>query len=629
MSAKYRAKAERKPSASSYKDNRSSLKTFVTALVTTAYLLSNVLGAYARELSSEPHILSNTIARQQAFRGVSSKHAVSLDLLPTALAARLKSIPAQWADMRDLHVPKEWSPRTPFVLCLQDAHANSEAQRNIAKVIEHSAADTILIGVEGARGEFNFHPYQSFPDRGINRRVADHLLKISLITGPEHVGMTSDSAPRFWGVEDEDLYLTNVAAFKEALRAQPRAKELVRQIHFAVREAQKKVFSPALRALTTRMDAFHGEEEGLSEYLEFLAGPAFRDGGRRYPQTEMFQEALALERGLDFNRVKTEREKARLARQSLELGRWPELSRYLRYVQLAERLEGDALFAEMESLEAAAVKRLAGTDAEKELVTMSRDLALVDRLLEFGLTPREREVFRARRAEIDALPRMIHSSFDGLLEPFVRFDDLAAARDRVLADNLLEELGRRKGGRAPLAVLVAGGFHAEGISKRLREKNVAYAVFSPRLDAVDGSGTEYLEAFHERRTPLEELLLGEKLNLNPELGTVERPMTADAPSHQVTQKTWSSFTLGLLGAEHQQEFDELVGRWKDGLAEKGFSAVQNVDTLALEGERREGRYHGVLRLVFTARKSAGEKEAAPVFVDVEIREEPEGRMSSA
>ena len=78
-----------------------------------------------------------------------------------------------------------------MVIHIQDAHENYEAQKNIARTIESLAksygpaglplnqdresaqpSPQMVVGLEGAKGPFDFAPYRSFPDMRLNGEIA-------------------------------------------------------------------------------------------------------------------------------------------------------------------------------------------------------------------------------------------------------------------------------------------------------------------------------------------------------------------------------------------------------------------------------------------------------------------------
>ena len=123
----------------------------------------------------------------------------SIQLPDRILPKWINSVSASQVTLKDLYLPPSWKPGDFMVLHIQDAHGNAQAQENIAKTLDSLTKQEkgLLLGIEGARGAFDFHPYRSFPDPEVTKEIADYFIKEGFITGPEYVGMTSQNLPHF------------------------------------------------------------------------------------------------------------------------------------------------------------------------------------------------------------------------------------------------------------------------------------------------------------------------------------------------------------------------------------------------------------------------------------------------
>src|SRR5205085_7395597 len=64
------------------------------------------------------------------------------------------------------------------------------------------------------------------------------------------------------------------------------------------------------------------------------------------------------------------------------------------------------------------------------------------------------------------------------------------------------------------AILVAGGFHSDGLAKLLGRENVTLITVSPKLSKVDRTkDNEYLSVFTREKTPLERLFEAPKISI--------------------------------------------------------------------------------------------------------------------
>ena len=88
--------------------------------------------------------------------------------------------------------------------------------------------------------------------------------------------------------------------------------------------------------------------------------------------------------------------------------------------------------------------------------------------------------------------------------------DLYRSADKTLVDNLLAKARQT---RSRTAVLVAGGFHTPALEKLLLERGQSVATVTPSMTDLEKEGNS-LDVFLPNRTPLEKLLLGEKLMLS-------------------------------------------------------------------------------------------------------------------
>lgn len=668
--------------------------------------------------SIDLNVLSNAIPKVQSQSqnlgalelGPGEKRGARPPDVPAApLAARLpkavKSVPMSFASLRDIYLPPNWKPGDLIVVNVQDAHGNAEAQRNIARIIESfvqekigtapyfsgqaeanlgantatnpgakklGAVPNLIVGIEGARGAFNFHPYRSFPDAAITKEIAQYLLKESFITGPEYVGMTLGLVPEqsveaedifsaaaearsagaqppvtFWGIEREDLYLEHVRAFKDSAAEQKGAEEKYRALSELMAKVKGRSLNPLLRELDAKMALHRKQQIGLGAYIKFLTGAARQPSGS--PMIALLLRALTIEEAMDYKKVERERRELtsaltqKLPRSELKnlvgaslsyrlghlthtafyqylkqlcqayglaLSQWPAMDQYIQYVLISERIQPDPLFKEIEALEQNALKAAVKTADEKAVIELSQDLALVEKLVSFGLSPQEWAVYESRKALIDSIPERLekYSAEIGrgaksedvspadlfkLLSKFEAFNRAAIARNEVLVQNLLAKVSEGNGGE--LALMVTGGFHTDGVTKLLKEKQVAYAVLMPRLGKVDGDGTEYLDIFSRDKTPLEKLFTGERITLAYP-SNMATPMGEPAPVTFVVERNFAllgaaKLAAGILqqypglDADVQDQIESAIKAWVDQMGNSGFMTLDDVGRMEVQESR--------------------------------------------
>ena len=476
--------------------------------------------------------------RQQLHQLASSSH-----LPPTRLLSQpikhplplLQTIPQSATRIVDVYQGKE--SKIPPLLIIQDVHMNTEAQTNIASLlIQLLLKDQIgLIGVEGAFGAYNFKDFWEYPNRERIKRVSKAFFDKKKIAAPSFVGLTHPSERVvFWGVDDPDHYRKNVDAYLKSRPYQKDLKELLKKRKRSLLERKKRLFSPVLFEFDQTRQKYHEKEIPFGVYVQTLA--------QRTPDldliVEQFIEALELESTLNFKQVELERNQTmaflstKLKQQEMstlltlsvafKAGRLsnsdyynhiknvcekkgfslrlkPELDRYVHYILLSEQIKADILFKHVHQLEERVYHSLAKTNVEKNLIAESQYLRLVEKLLDFELTPVEWEKYKASRKS-----KIINLKF------FEDFYEQADIRSSKMLENILAQPASKS------KVLITGGFHAPMLTQELKKRNLPYILLSPKITKVEtDKGSVYLNIFAQQKSPLDKLFKGKKLFLSP------------------------------------------------------------------------------------------------------------------
>ncbi|MBL8023031.1 MAG: NUDIX domain-containing protein [Elusimicrobia bacterium] len=438
----------------------------------------------------------------------------------------------------------------PVVIHIQDVHMNQEAQWNIRETVRSliQSGQVGLVALEGATEELNLQPFVDFPYRRAVKSTADYLLKQNKITGPIHAAFTATGKlPLLRGIDDPAHYQANVQAYKDSAPRLLKMREEVHVLSIQIEAEKGVVFSPTLRAFDQKVRAYRAEKMALGDYVRTLMEVG---GDSPVPiALRHFGEALEMERTLNFSQVELERAKViegltqkldpqetktmmalslayragqlnyaefytqlreTCRAKGLSLSNYPALDAYVRYVLLAEGIDAEQLLEEISIQEKRAYDRLAATSEEKDLIARSRELWLTEKLLDFSLTPAEWK-------EYDTT--VSRPGRENLLS-FESFYREAHARDGAMADNLLNAVGQMPQGKR-VSILVTGGYHAEGIAKKLTESGTTVISYVPKIEKIDTTqGSAYLSVFSQEKSPLEKLFSGNKLflGINPAAG---------------------------------------------------------------------------------------------------------------
>ncbi len=426
------------------------------------------------------------------------------------------------------------------VIHVLDVHKNGEAQQNISSLLQSlfTAGGLSTVALEGAFGPIILEPYHALPV-AVRTSVANYLISKNEISGPVHAALLSTSAiPAFVGVDDRSAYRENLDAYlastseKDAVSARLLTKGL------ALRQQKDQVLNPDLRAFDALAAGYSAGDISLGRFVEGMA--AFDTPSRPMPDVlKNFGVALAAERAVDLPKVEAQRNAfvaaltARMTKEELSglldfgmafrTGRlshaqfydrlaavgkrhdigtasYPEFSNYLRYIALAGKIDPESLSANLLGFQSRIYETLTRTDAERALVDAGLRLAFERKLIDFSLTSEEWDAYQR-------LSDKSHAPEEASLTSFKKFYASARLRDERMAENFLTGLHGN-------AIIVTGGFHSSGLESALNARGFAVVAVVPKLTHVDTpDGAKYLTAFAREKTPLENLLQGDKLFL--------------------------------------------------------------------------------------------------------------------
>ncbi|MFN0117568.1 MAG: hypothetical protein ACKVQC_04645 [Elusimicrobiota bacterium] len=266
------------------------------------------------------------------------------------------------------------------------------------------------------------------------------------------------------------------------------------------------------------------------------------------------------------------------------LSRTPEFQKYIQYVLTSDAIQPEKLFSEIADLEKKVWAQLCQTSEQKELCHASQLLALKEKLVGLRLTPMEWKEYKEfikpltltlspRERGYDRSPLMRQenvSTFsqnsvfplprgegqgEGHFLPFEKFYELAEARNEKMVNNLLKAVPSKdkktvvvnqkpetRSQELGTVILVAGGFHSQGISEILSKENVNLVIVTPKLTQ---SGTDqdnsYLSIFTQEKTPLEKIFEAPTISLVRTLKTNPIPEAGVLPFNREVVRNLALF----------------------------------------------------------------------------------------
>lgn len=418
------------------------------------------------------------------------------------------------------------APDKPFIVYIQDAHAIWDAQNHIQGLIEYlqEKYGVSLIALEGGKGKLDPTLFRTFPNDLVKKKVLSQYLERGELSGAEMAAVFNPKEATYVGIEDWGLYEENYLAYLQAVQVKEKFLEKLKVLKTQFDQERKKIYSPKLNEFHKHVGAFYEESAHLLEllkYLQSLHAPQetlhenypllavlfesiARDSSMEKESLEVqirrmaegfkkkFFRKLPLDKQKEFNRhsqafltgaidsgsfLKVLVETAHSIGVKPKLP--PTLQTLLGHVETLSTIKGTKLFDELQSFLSDVETNLIAKSEEKDLAGRYKELRLLKDLANLELT---REQWGEYRRNSEPYASLLGEQ-DKLLNPANEFYRVVFERDQAFHRNLEELLKREK---ANSAIVLAGGFHAQGFEKSLKETGYSYAVISPKIDSLEG-----------------------------------------------------------------------------------------------------------------------------------------------
>jgi|GEM_PF-1546 len=434
-------------------------------------------------------------------------------------------------------------PAAPALIHIQSAHGNYEAEKNIEKLlgyIEKNSKVRLML-LEGAADKLQPELFRMFPGHpDFSRKVTDKLMQEGFLTGPESFLVESSKKFEGWGIEDLDAYKKDREAFIAVVKADKTAQASLREFRAELERKFTTKLNKDLLALVrqeTALDAgtlsFEGWLKVLAQasrnHLKLDLGDAFYQN--EYPFLVRYERLQAISSKIDREKARQEAEaflkdltKRNISASILSLFRtilgmpeaelfkksegtqnysllrrafdlafeklpkdfsmkpWPNWTLYAQHVILMQELEGKGLHEETLRLQERILTTLARSADEKEYLVQARELRLLKRLLTLELTRAEyEELAQSKAYGVRSNPNAQGEAVQKVYASAMDFYSTAVVREQHMFQNALQKMGELK---TKHAVVVTGGFHADGLKKLAAAKNCSYLQITPRISEV-------------------------------------------------------------------------------------------------------------------------------------------------
>jgi len=210
----------------------------------------------------------------------------------------------------------------------------------------------------------------------------------------------------------------------------------------------------------------------------------------------------------------------------IDLTPYTALMNYAQVLILQKEINATGLFEEIESVETQLISSLTENKNQERLLQLIFSVDLLKRFLTLEASSIDVSRYDARRDDVS--PEIIlselqyfkqelglkksvklNANIDEVIDVLIladRFYQVAKLRDEAFVENIIEQMETQKVNKS---ILVAGGFHSEGLTQLFKEKGISYVVVSPNFEG-EYSRDKYLNLISGNDSVLDEIRINVK-----------------------------------------------------------------------------------------------------------------------
>ncbi|GEM_PF-1428123 len=440
------------------------------------------------------------------------------------------------ADLGSIHAQFSASKKNPFIFLIQDAHAIFDAQKNIQKLIDYLQTQygINLIALEGSKGPLDPTLLRTFPNESVKKKILNQYLQKGELTAAEMAAVFNPKEALYYGIEDWKIYEENYIGYLKAMQVKD---EILKQLEISKASLdlqRKKIYSQKLEAFYQQVENFHKEDNRFFELLKYLSLLDFFTARstqskfyEQYPHLTPLLKSIDQENSFKRETFETqvrqisqdfkkkyflklnseERKEFNLKHQTFLTGQ-SDFETFLSYLanvskihkiklnlsqnlkklvfqmESLSQIKGSILFEELEEFLNEIESNLITKPEEKEISEKYKRFNILSNLASLELTRQQLDLFQKNPDEYLSLLNILMSAVhESTLRYALEFYQIARQRDQAFLRNLNEIIKKQK---TQKAIVIAGGFHTQGLEDSLKAQGFSYLVVSPKMDSLQG-----------------------------------------------------------------------------------------------------------------------------------------------
>ncbi|UCD55519.1 MAG: hypothetical protein JSV93_01600 [Candidatus Omnitrophota bacterium] len=471
-------------------------------------------------------------------------------------------IPFKLGSIKERYVGKNGK----IIIHIQDAHCNYYAQHKINDIIEYLNKEYGIktVNLEGGKGDYDLSIFTDIYNRNIREKITDYFVKEGMVNGAEYFAINNPNKVTLWGVEDSKLYLEALNVYRDSLKYKETIDKYLDQLNHIISNLRRHIYSKELLEFDEQYSKHKKEEIEFKDYLAYLIQQAELQeiSIESFTNINLLKQAIKQEETIDFKRANEERKNLiekfqklfskkefeeialksidfkferisqnnfyeylveRAKSINIDLKESSELAKYITYISTYETMDKFKVMEEVNALGDKIKNALYKNDVQKELSKLSKNLILQNNIFNFTLTPNDYKYckdntfsfytrnyisFIDKQAPLYNISAKLDKNINVLdqhLKSVSKFYEYAFKRDVAFLENIkFTQRSLRPFYREPqVTILITGGFHAESLSRLLKENNISYISILPSFKIKDGYKCPYFNILSGGMSPFE------------------------------------------------------------------------------------------------------------------------------
>ena len=430
------------------------------------------------------------------------------------------------------------------VINIQDLHSHAEVQRNISKIIDlfDKKYGITAVYLEGAYGQLDTSWLSSIGDRDIREKVLDSMLESGRLTGAEYYSAISGRPKVIKGLENEKEYLENLRRFGKILGSQDEINLILNSMSEDINGLKETYYNRQQKKIEELSNEYAGGRVETRKYFTLLYKHTDRLGidVYKYENIDAYKTLFAYGRNLDYKKVSSELNVFITALKDLipyqayklivdntanfsEMDKlyvylikfskeykidldvnFPNLNRFLNYVELSQKINPLELIKEEKKLVDEINEKFSVNPSERNVVFMVSFQRYLKDFLASKITADDYQYYEANKREFrDLWVRYTDNKKIELLDDYQKITDefynVNLDRNKHFFDNIdglktvsklsdadisgdsTEQVIRSLKDAKNIYVVITGGFHTEGLCEYLAQAGVSAITITPNV----------------------------------------------------------------------------------------------------------------------------------------------------